>query len=118
MHKYLSAFDRVGPLVTTWCMRMEAKNAYFKDVARISNFKNVPYSVAVRHQRLLCAHLQGSFFTYDDLESGPCECRNIVCAQHLCCIRATYVTCKLGMYWYTVMRKYVIILCTFQQKKF
>ena len=54
-------------------MRMEAKNAYFKDVAKITNFKNVPYSVARRHQRLLCAYLQGSFFTYDDLESGPCK---------------------------------------------
>jgi len=85
MHSYngiLSASNRVGPLVTTWCMRMEAKNAYFKDVARISNFKNVPYSVAMRHQRLLCAHLQGSFFTYDDLESGPCECRNFVYKQN------------------------------------
>lgn len=56
-------------------MRMEAKNAYFKDAAKISNFKNVPFSVARRHQRLLCAHLQGSFFTYDCLESGPCKSR-------------------------------------------
>jgi len=33
--------------------------------------KNVPYSVARKHQQLLCGYLQGSFFTYDDLESGP-----------------------------------------------
>jgi len=35
--------------------------------------KDVPYSVARRHQQLLCGYLQGSFFTYDDLESGPCK---------------------------------------------
>ena len=64
--------QRIGPLVISWCMRMEAKNSYFKKVARISNFKNVPYSVAKRHQRLLCAYLQGQFFSYDELQCGPC----------------------------------------------
>lgn len=52
-----------GPLVSMWCMRMEAKHSYFKHVAQISNcFKNVPYLVAKRHQRLLCCHLQGNCF--------------------------------------------------------
>ena len=46
----------------TWCMRNEAKNAYFKEIAQIGNFKNLPLSIANRHQRLLCAHLQGTFF--------------------------------------------------------
>ena len=63
---------RIGPLVISWCMRMEAKNSYFKKVARISNYKNIPYSVAKRHQRLLCAYLQGQFFSYDELQCGPC----------------------------------------------
>ena len=45
----------------------------FKKIARISNFKNIPCSVAKRHQRLLCAYLQGPFFTYHDLECGPCN---------------------------------------------
>ena len=63
----------VGPFVVSWCMRMEAKNAYFKQVARIGNFKNVAYSVSKRHQRLLCAHLQGKFFSFDELECGPCK---------------------------------------------
>ncbi len=61
-------------MVNSWCMRMEAKNSYFKRVVQIGNFKNVPYSVARRHQRLLCGYLQGQFFDYDDLESGPCKC--------------------------------------------
>ena len=49
--------QRISPLVISWCMRMEVKNSYFKKVARISNFKNVPYSVAKRHQHLLCAYI-------------------------------------------------------------
>lgn len=52
---------------------MEAKNSYFKKVARISNFKNVPYSVAKRHQHLVCAYLQGPFFSFDELQCGPCR---------------------------------------------
>ena len=56
-------------------MHMEAKNAYFKKIARISNFKNVPYSVAKQHQRLVCAYLQGGrhFFSYDELQCGSCK---------------------------------------------
>ena len=54
-------------------MRMEAKNSYFKRIAQIGNFKNLPFSVCQRHQRLMCAYLQGTFFTYYDLECGPCK---------------------------------------------
>ena len=43
-------------------MRMEGKNAYFKKISQIGNFKNIPYSVAKQHQRLLCSHLQESSF--------------------------------------------------------
>lgn len=62
---------RTGPLVNTWCMRMEAKNSYFKQAARGSNFKNVPYSVAIRHQRLLCSYLQCENFFDLEIECGP-----------------------------------------------
>ena len=65
---------RLGPLVISWCMRMEAKNSYFKKVSRLSNFKNISYSVATRHQKLLCGYLQSKkFFNFDELECGPCE---------------------------------------------
>ena len=70
----------VGPLVNSWYMRMEAKNAYFKKVARVGNFVNVPYSVAKRHQLLMCAYLQGKFFTYHELECGPCKWHK-VCSE-------------------------------------
>ena len=52
-------------------MRMEAKNSTCKQIALSSNFKNVPYSVARRHQRLLCAHLQSSTFFDTKPECGP-----------------------------------------------
>lgn len=42
-----------GPLIRSWCMRFEAKHSYFKDMARkIKNFKNLPLSLAKRHQSM------------------------------------------------------------------
>ena len=52
-------------------MRMEAKNAYCKQIARSSNFKNVPYSVAQRHQRKMCAYLHSGNFFDRELQYGP-----------------------------------------------
>ena len=62
---------RTGPLIATWCMRMEGKNSYFKQIAQSCNFKNVPYTVAKRHQRLLCAYLHGGTFFDKEVECGP-----------------------------------------------
>ena len=53
---------RLGPLTTSWCMRMEAKNSYFKNIARQGNFKNIALSVARRHQKLMCAILNDADF--------------------------------------------------------
>lgn len=64
---------RLGPLISCWCMRMEAKNSYFKRISQIGNFKNLPLSVATRHQKLMCSYLHGPMFDYWELESGPCE---------------------------------------------
>ena len=52
-------------------MRMEAKNSVCKQIAMASNFKNVPFSVAKRHQHLLCAYLQNGIFFDTQLECGP-----------------------------------------------
>ena len=41
--------NSIGPIVNSWCMRMEAKNSYFKRVAQIGNFKILPYSDSRRH---------------------------------------------------------------------
>ena len=52
-----------GPLIRTWCMRFEAKHAYFKDIVRrLKNFKNLPLSHAKRHQQMECADM----LTVDD----------------------------------------------------
>ena len=46
---------RCGPLSRLWCMRYEAKHSYFKQLARvIGNFKNMPKSLANRHQHYMC----------------------------------------------------------------
>ena len=73
MQQFILLMCSIGPMVSTWCMRMEAKNSYFKRVAQIGNFKNLPFTVAKRHQRLMCGYLQGKLFLYDDLEAGPCK---------------------------------------------
>lgn len=67
----LSNVYRTGPLLNSWCMRMEGKNSVSKQAARTSNFKNVPYTVAKRHQHLLCAYLQSGTFFDTQLECGP-----------------------------------------------
>ena len=52
-------------------MRMEAKNFSSKQIAKLSNFKNVPLSVAQKHQRLMCAYLQSSNFWDEEVQFGP-----------------------------------------------
>ena len=61
----------MGPLTTSWCMRMEAKNSYFKRMAQIGNFKNIPLSVARRHQKFICAYLNGDNYFGNTLNIGP-----------------------------------------------
>ena len=42
-------------------MRFEAKHKYFKNLTHvIKNFKNVPKSLAARHQARMCYQLSGS----------------------------------------------------------
>ena len=52
-------------------MRMEAKNSYFKRMAQIGNFKNIPLSVARRHQKFICAHLNADDYFGNTLNIGP-----------------------------------------------
>lgn len=52
---------RYGPMVHFWCMRFEGKHNYFKDLAhRIKCFKNIPKSMAYRHQELVCYYINSS----------------------------------------------------------
>ena len=54
-NKTFVIYNRYGPPVRYWCMRFEAKHAYFKSLAlRIKNFKNIAKSLATRHQHKMC----------------------------------------------------------------
>ena len=38
-----------------WCMRFEGKHSYFKNLShRVSCFKNIPKTLANRHQNMIC----------------------------------------------------------------
>lgn len=58
-YPYYAYISRFGPLRNQWCMRFEAKNAQIKSfVGR--NFKNLPYTVATKHQRYMCMQLNSA----------------------------------------------------------
>ena len=59
---------KFGPLVRSWCMRFEAKHAYFKDQAKIiKNFKNLPLPLSRRYQFSLC----GDYINFSEEDHGP-----------------------------------------------
>ena len=61
----------IGPSIRAWTMRHEAKLNFFKQASRISNFKNIPQSVARRHQRWQCYQLAKYNLLHTPLECGP-----------------------------------------------
>jgi hypothetical protein len=48
-----------GPLRHQWCMRFEAKHGFFKNFTW-KCFKNLPYSIAEKHQRWMCRQMMGN----------------------------------------------------------
>ena len=61
----------LGPLVHTWTMRYEAKLNFFKQSSRLSNFKNIAYSVATSHQRWICYQRASGSLVERACEYGP-----------------------------------------------
>ena len=53
-------------------MRNEAKLNICKQAARLENFKNIAFSVANRHQHLLCYELSSAKLLHSPVECGPC----------------------------------------------
>ena len=49
---------KYGPLRHHWCMRFEAKHAYFKN-QKWRNFKNLPLSISTKHQKYMCFKQSG-----------------------------------------------------------
>ena len=72
---YTQQTYRFGPLRFTWCTRFEGKNSQTKSYLH-GNFKNVPFSVATRHQEWLCSVLLSApgetspYLTLGDQYSG------------------------------------------------
>ena len=62
MVHYPDQFLNFGPIIHTWCMRMEAKLKLCKRVAKYGNFKNICYSIAQSHQQWMCLQLQSRAF--------------------------------------------------------
>lgn len=61
-HHYIEHYPQLirlfGPLVGLWTIRFEAKHSFFKKVIKhTSCFKNVPLSLAVKHQFMIRYHL-------------------------------------------------------------
>lgn len=72
-HHYLEHYPQMirlfGPIVGQWTMRFEAKHSFFKQVIRhTSCFKNVPLSLASKHQMMIAYHLSAPFLSKSDLE--------------------------------------------------
>lgn len=67
MIHYPECIERYGPLVRFWCMRFESKHNYFKQC-----FKNIPKTMAQRHPKFMCYHLncENSPFTKETMV-GP-----------------------------------------------
>lgn len=58
-----------GPLVDVWTMRFEGKHQFFKRVIREAhNFRNVPLTLADRHQKMMAYHLDAATFFKPALE--------------------------------------------------
>lgn len=61
MEHYPALIRKFGPLVSLWTMRFEAKHSFFKQVIRHSNcFRNVPLTLAVKHQLMISYHMSAS----------------------------------------------------------
>lgn len=72
-HHFLENYPQMircfGPLVALWTMRFEAKHSFFKQVARHTNcFKNIPRSLAIKHQFMLVYHTHASTLKKSSLE--------------------------------------------------
>lgn len=60
-----------GPLLRAWCMRYEAKHHYFKHLCTvIGNYKNLSYTLAMRHQHWLCYMQQTGNYESSFIEKG------------------------------------------------
>lgn len=96
LNHYGDLFRQFGPLIRFSTLRWESKHGYFKNIIRHSpNFKNVTYSLSLRHQLLQSLYSAGILFhekaipkevtpLYSNLYSDAINCLiNTNCPQNL-----------------------------------
>ena len=68
---------QVGSMVRTWTMRYEAKLNFFKRASQIGSFKNIPLTLANRHQCWMCYEMASRQLLSTPLECGPNRLSNV-----------------------------------------
>ncbi len=80
--EYAKVVEDYGPPTKFWCMRYEAKHAYFKKIAtRSNNFKNLSKTLSNRHQFRQCL-----FLSKEQLFSNIHEATHIKKADDHCLV--------------------------------
>lgn len=103
-HHHLIHYPRIiehfGPIVRYWCMRFEQKHQRYKRLMHIvSNFKNVPKTIASRHQLDFALTLASwAENAHDQLEIGPgfsVRLSEMVEGQSIAAALGTDLNCEL-----------------------
>lgn len=59
---YATLIELIGPLIHSWMMRYESKHKMFTDFVRLTyNYKNLPFTLATRHQIHVCVNKNRAF---------------------------------------------------------
>ena len=74
---------QLGPMIRSWNVRNEAKLNVLKRASHLGNFKNIAFSLASRHQRLLCYQISATNFLSSEAEYGPSQQLNILALEPL-----------------------------------
>ena len=90
MIHYPSQMEKFGPLINSWTMRQESKLSFVKRVSRFSNYKNVPKTIARRHQFWLCYQMHyNPFMLTPQMETSPKHSSNTLSCED------DYTQCEL-----------------------
>ena len=68
---YPDQIQSVAPMVRTWTIRHEAKLNFFKQASHLTNFKNVAFALANRHQRWISYELASGNLIKSTFQCGP-----------------------------------------------
>lgn len=68
---YPNLILKIGPLIHSWMMRFESKHKFFTDLVHLTyNYKNLPYTLAMRHQSRDCINQNAAFDVKMDVSKG------------------------------------------------